>query len=140
VVGVAIGVGLAVELLRRTALPTIRRQVNEEWLYRYRGWVYGAGFGLQLGLGVVTIVTTSAVYATLLVAFLAGSWQAGAVVGATFGLARAATVLASFPVTTPRRLVALDQLLRTWERRSRLGAAAAQAALAGASIALAVTP
>ena len=31
----------------------------------YRGWVWGLGFGLQLGTGVVTIVTTSAVYATL---------------------------------------------------------------------------
>src|SRR5439155_21261498 len=44
------------------SLPTVHRQVNEEWLGRYRGWVYGAGFGLQLGLGVATIVTTSAVY------------------------------------------------------------------------------
>src|SRR5690242_21643417 len=26
-------------------LPSIRRQVNEDWLGRYRGWVVGAGFG-----------------------------------------------------------------------------------------------
>src|SRR5258706_11051335 len=30
-------------------LPTIRRQVDERWLQRYRGWVYGIGFGAQLG-------------------------------------------------------------------------------------------
>ena len=26
-----------------------RRQVNEDWLVAYRSWVYGTGFGLQLG-------------------------------------------------------------------------------------------
>src|SRR3954453_20692927 len=35
--------------------PGGRRQVNEDWLGRYRGWLYGAGFGVQLGLGMVTI-------------------------------------------------------------------------------------
>src|SRR3989442_3008088 len=39
-----------------TTLPTIHRQVNEDWLQRYRGWVYGLGFGFQLGLGVATVV------------------------------------------------------------------------------------
>src|SRR4051812_19596044 len=52
-------------------LPTIRRQVNEDWLGRYRGWVVGAGFGAQLGVGVATIVTTSAVYAPIAAAGLA---------------------------------------------------------------------
>src|SRR5205807_4975549 len=46
-------------------IPSVRRQVNEDWLREYRGWVYGLGFGLQLGLGVSTIVTTAAVYVTL---------------------------------------------------------------------------
>src|ERR1700737_74390 len=40
----------------RWRVPSWRRQVNEDWLRRYRGWVYGIGFGFQLGLGVVTIV------------------------------------------------------------------------------------
>ncbi|MGN6694239.1 MAG: hypothetical protein ACTHN0_08680, partial [Aquihabitans sp.] len=26
-------------------LPIFKRQVNDAWLRRYRGWVYGAGFG-----------------------------------------------------------------------------------------------
>src|SRR5687768_2664330 len=59
--------------LRPALLPTIRRQVNEDWLGVYRGWVCGAGFGLQLGLGVVTIVTTAAVYVVLIAAALSGS-------------------------------------------------------------------
>src|SRR6266508_308316 len=46
-------------------LPTPKRQVNEEWLDVYQGWVYGLGFGFQLGLGVATVVTSSAVYASL---------------------------------------------------------------------------
>ncbi len=34
----------------RTRVPSSRRQVNEDWLGRYRGWVYGVAFGAQLGL------------------------------------------------------------------------------------------
>src|SRR4051794_15389597 len=60
-------------------IPTIRRQVDEDWLHRYRGWVYGIGFGFQLGLGVLTIVTTAAVYAVFALALLAGSWVVGVV-------------------------------------------------------------
>ena len=40
-------------------VPSIKRQVNEDWLGRYRGWVYGFGFGAQLGFGLVTVVTLS---------------------------------------------------------------------------------
>src|SRR4029079_903491 len=39
-------------------LPTLRRQVDETWMNRYRDWVYGAGFGFQLGVGAMTIVTS----------------------------------------------------------------------------------
>src|SRR4051794_95755 len=53
-------------------LPTVHRQVNEDWLVRYRGWVIGAGFGFQLGLDVVTIVTTATVYGMLAAALLSG--------------------------------------------------------------------
>src|SRR5262249_23232483 len=75
-------------------LPTVHRQVNEDWLGRYRGWAYGAGFGLQLGAGAVTIVTSATVYLTLIGELLVGSTLAGALVGATFGLARAAPLVA----------------------------------------------
>src|SRR5688572_4309873 len=40
-------------------VPGPRRQVNEDWLQRYRGWVYGFGFGFQLGTGLMTTVTTA---------------------------------------------------------------------------------
>ena len=48
--GAAVDAALAAAALPWKRLPGPRRQVNEEWLTRYRGWVYGAGFGVQLGL------------------------------------------------------------------------------------------
>src|SRR4051794_6899953 len=63
------GIALLLDTLRR--VPGPRRQVNEDWLHRYRGWVYGAGFGFQLGMGVTTIVTTASVYAWIVLAALA---------------------------------------------------------------------
>ena len=60
---------------------------------------------MQLGLGVVTIVTTAAVYLTWVAAFVTGSAAWGAVVGAAFGLARALPVLAAGSLRTPRRSV-----------------------------------
>ena len=53
-------VGVALELrLFGLRLPSYHRQVNEVWLTAFRGWVYGLGFGFQLGLGIATIVTTA---------------------------------------------------------------------------------
>lgn len=75
-------------------LPTPKRQVNEDWLGRYRGWAYGAGFGAQLGAGVVTVVTTATIYLTLAAEVATGSVLAGLAVGATFGLARGVPILA----------------------------------------------
>ena len=113
VAGVSV-LGAALDLgLGGLAPPTIRRQVDEDWLNRYRGWVYGLGFGFQLGLGVVTVVTTATVYVTFalaLVAGLAGSARAGLVIGAVFGLARAAPILLVARVRAPDHL-------RRWHRR-----------------------
>jgi len=105
-------------------LPSWHRQVNEDWLGRYRGWVYGAGFGAQLGVGVVTIVTTGAVYATLALAALSGSAARGAVIGVVFGALRAVPVLAFGRVGAP------DQLRRTHRRMMRLARPAERATVA----------
>src|SRR3954447_16345344 len=88
----------------RFSVPSWHRQVNEDWLGRYRGWVYGGGFGFQLGLGVVTIVTTAAVYAVVALAALSGSVIAGALIGLAFGLARALPVLGLVRVHRPEQL------------------------------------
>jgi MFS family permease len=76
-------------------VPGPRRQVNEDWLATYRGWVYGIGYGAQLGLGVTTIVTASITWVAFACAAATGSLGAGMLVGATFGLARALPVLAT---------------------------------------------
>ena len=107
-------------------LPTVRRQVNEDWLYRYRGGVYGFGFGFQLGLGVITIVTTATVYLTFVLAFLAASVGAGAVIGATFGVVRGASLLVVAGVQTPQQLWARHRRIQRWAPFSRRIAVATQ--------------
>jgi hypothetical protein len=124
----------------RALLPTVHRQVNEDWLTRYRGWVYGVGFGAQLGLGVVTIVTASAVYATFVAALLTGSTGAGAAIGGAFGFARAAAVLPAGAVRRPDQLAAIDARLGRWDRPSRRVAAGVQAVLAVAAAVAALVP
>lgn len=109
VLGAAALIGVAADRgVLGIGLPTWHRQVDERWLTGLRGWVYGAGFGLQLGLGVVTIATASVTYVALLAAFLTGSWRGGLIVGAVFGLARASPLLLAGRVRTP---AALRQLL-----------------------------
>ena len=123
--------------LRPALLPTVRRQVNEDWLGVYRGWVCGAGFGLQLGLGVVTIVTTAAVYVVLVAAAVSGSVAAGAAVGGTFGLVRALPALTLRRVTSTQQLVRLSRRLEQWAGPARHGTVVTLAALCAASLAAA---
>ena len=125
--------------LVRIALPTNRRQVNEDWLSRYRGWVYGGAFGLQLGLGVVTVVSTSAVYSTFLAAFLSGGLLSGALIGATFGLLRATPQLVTARVKRPDDLVRMDRTLRAWDRPARRWAVALEVAVAASALMVAMT-
>src|SRR4051812_5910091 len=47
------------------APPFFLRQVNEDWLGRYRSWLYGSGFGWQVGAGVTTYIMTAAVFLTI---------------------------------------------------------------------------
>jgi sulfite exporter TauE/SafE len=128
--GAAVDGALAAHLVPSSVLLGPRRQVNEDWLGRYRGWVTGVGFGFQLGLGVATIVTTAAVYSLLVVAVLSGSPVTGAVIGATFGLARAVPVLAVGRVRSPDAVLLVDARLRRWEPASARLAAIAQVAAA----------
>jgi hypothetical protein len=89
VVAVLLLVGLVFDLRGPQSLPSWRRQVDVDWLTRYRGWVYGGGFGVQLGFGLVTIITSATTYAVVLLAALTGHLGAGLAVGATFGVVRA---------------------------------------------------
>lgn len=127
---VAMAAGVALDLGALGArLPTVRRQVNEDWLHRYRGWVYGLGFGLQLGVGFATVVSVSAVYGAFAAAFLSGSALAGMVIGAAFGLVRAGTLLSVVAVRRADQVVTVDLRLRRWDRPVRGAAIALEATL-----------
>jgi hypothetical protein len=140
VFGAIVLAGTALDLrLGSLRLPSIHRQVNEDWLGRYRGWVVGVGFGAQLGVGVATIVTTSAVYATLAAAVLVASPAAGLAVGLVFGAARAVSIVGAAGADTPAEVAALDARFRRWEGPARIAAVAAQLALAVTAVVLALT-
>ena len=129
ILAVAVAIGLALDLgIGGLRLPTVRRQVNENWLGAFRGWVYGAGFGFQLGLGVSTIVTTSAVYLTLLAALLAADPAAGALIGGAFGLLRGVAILPAWRVRSPERLFGfnarVEELAAAAQRWTPVGLAA----------------
>jgi sulfite exporter TauE/SafE len=145
-VGAALGLSLSpwvvaavcviIVVLDVTGVPSWHRQVNEDWLRQYRGWVYGGGFGFQLGLGVVTIVTTAAVYGVVALAALSGSLWTGLVLGAVFGLSR------SLPLLSVARVHRADQLRKLHVRLQRAAAPAhtlASSTLMIAAVAAVVT-
>jgi hypothetical protein len=116
------------------APPTHRRQVDQLWLHRYRGWVYGAGFGVQLGAGFLTIVTSAVVYATFAGALLCGSPALGAIVGATFGVVRGATPLLAVGVASPAKLAGLHRGLVRHAGAASAATVVAQLVLAAAML------
>lgn len=85
-------------------LPSWQRQVDERWLTTYRGWVYGAGFGFQLGAAVLTRVPTSATYVALAAAVATRSVGSGTLIGLVFGTVRGLPVLLTAPLRDPERL------------------------------------
>ena len=110
-----------------------RRQVDERWLTKYRGWVYGLGFGVQLGLGFVTVVNTALFVAVCVAGVLfpaTNSLLLGVVYGATRGLVASVNGRIRDTASLRRMHRRLDSL----ERPVRWGAAVVLAALAFGSI------
>lgn len=94
------------------ALPSpLPRQVDENWLNEYRGWVYGAGFGVQLGAGLLTYVTTAALVVAVVAAVLAGSFAASVAIMGVFGLVRGLSVVPAGAIHSPEQLVAFHRRL-----------------------------
>jgi hypothetical protein len=120
----------ATSLHRR--LPSTRRQVNEDWMARYRGWVYGAAFGAQLGTGLTTVVTSAAIYAAALGAVLSGTAASGLAVGTAFGVTRALSLLPARGVRDTSGLVRLHRRLGAFESPARWLVVAAEAVAIGA--------
>jgi hypothetical protein len=111
-------------------LPSSRRQVNEDWMTRYRGWVYGLAFGAQLGVGLATVVTSAAIYVTALATVIVGSIAGGALIGAVFGAARAASLIPARSARDP------SGLMRVQRRLDRLAAPARRLVVAAELVAI----
>ncbi len=91
------------------APPFFKRQVNEYWLARYRAWVYGSGFGWQIGAGVTTYIMTAAVFLTVALGALTGGPWAASAIGVFFGLVRGLAVLLTARRRTTAELFALHR-------------------------------
>jgi hypothetical protein len=94
-------------------LPGHDRQVNERWLDQYRSWVYGGGFGWQIGIGFATYIMTAGLYLLVLVAAGGASTSGALILGTVFGLVRGLAVFAAREVTS---LDALNDLHRRFEQ------------------------
>ncbi|MEO0492981.1 MAG: hypothetical protein AAF081_06165 [Actinomycetota bacterium] len=122
VVALAVIGAAAFDLSGRT-MPG-RRQVDETWLTTYRGWVYGFGFGVQLGLGFVTVVNTALFVAVVVAGIVVG--PAGAVaLGVYYGGLRAVMALGNARVRSVDDLKDLHRRLDAVDQRVRIGGASA---------------
>ena len=125
IVVVAAAIATYLEATKRECLlPTRTRQVNENWIQSYRGWIYGAGFGAELGFGVSTIITTTLVHLLVVSMVLVGDPVTAAFLGGLFGFVRGATLLTAARVDSPERLRIFHQRLDRFRDRSRVGAVA----------------
>ena len=117
-------------------LPSHTRQVDESWLDEFRSWVYGGGFGWQIGVGLATYVTTAAVYLMIALAVLTGEPVVAFAIVTGFGLVRGLAVLLGRRLTSPERLMALhrrlEELLPSAQRAIVLVQAAVLAVASGA--------
>lgn len=119
------------------APPFFKRQVNEHWLAQYRAWVYGSGFGWQIGAGVTTYIMTAAVFLTVaLGALTAGPWAAFGI-GVVFGLVRGVAVLLTARRHTTAQLFALHRRFDELGEPVRRAVIAAQLAVTVAAAGLA---
>jgi hypothetical protein len=100
------------------ALPIHRRQVNERWLDTFRPWCYGLGFGLQIGSGLATYITTASVYLFVFLAALSGRTAVALGAGLLFGLLRGSSILLARHVATPDALRALHLRLQALDARA----------------------
>ena len=90
-------------------LPVHHRQVNERWLDQFRPWVYGAGFGWQIGAGLVTYIKAAALYLMIVLAALTADPWVALSIGALFGLVRGLAVLLGLGITTAQALTAFHR-------------------------------
>lgn len=120
--------------------PFFRRQVDDAWLGTYRAWVYGGGFGWQIGVGLATYIMTAGVVLTVALAVLTASPLAAFGLGVVFGVARGLVVLLGARLRSPGALGALHARLDALEAPVRWSVVGVQAAVAAVAAALAGGP
>ena len=118
-------------------LPANPRQVERTWLDRYRSWIYGLGFGWQLGVGVATYVMSSSIYLMVVTAAATGEPLLAMTIVTLFGFLRGLAVLPAFRVRTPADLGRLHRVIERFRPLSRTIAVVTQiGVLAAAATAL----
>jgi hypothetical protein len=101
------------------SLPIHRRQVNERWLDGYRSWVYGLGFGWQIGTGLATYVMTAAVYLLVLMGAMGGRPLVALAAGVLFGTVRGLAVLWGRRLSAPDRLASFHHRFDALDKMAR---------------------
>ena len=132
----AVVVAIAIDASGRR-VPGPRRQVDERWLNRYRGWVYGLGYGSQLGLAVLTVVSSAATYVALMAALLSASPVQGAIILGCFGAVRGVTPLAAAHVRSQRELLNLHRGLERLRAPVHWGTVGLQVAILAVAVTVA---
>jgi MFS family permease len=105
-------------------LPYHGRQVNERWLDQYRAWVYGGGFGWQIGVGLATYIVTAGVYLMILLTVLTGEPLFALALGLGFGLLRGLAILAGRSISSPERLLEVHRRFGALRQPFRLATVA----------------
>jgi hypothetical protein len=117
-------------------IPIWRRQVNDQWLARYRSWVYGAGFGWQIGVGVATYIMTAAVFLLVVLAAMTIDPVEAALLCGLFGLVRGLAVFLTARSDSPGQLHALHHRFDQAGPAVRVGVIAVQAGVALVALAV----
>lgn len=91
--------------------PSLRRQVDRTWMTSFRGWVYGLGYGAQLGSGVTTYISSWTTWLMLVAMLLAPDPRVALLLGTAHGLVRGLSVWTTARVHDPGTLRAHHQRL-----------------------------
>lgn len=111
-------------------LPGHDRQVNERWLDRYRSWVYGAGFGWQIGVGLATYIMTAGVYLLILMGGLSAKPWTAVALGGLFGVVRGLAVYLAAGLDSGENLLSFHARFESWREPVRQSMIVLQALVA----------
>lgn len=102
----------------RLPMPQLHRQVQRNWMHRRHWNLVAVGYGVQLGCGAATRISSPTTYAVMCFALLSGSWWKGSLIMAVFGLLRSwAPVAMGRRVSSPEASVQYAMLFSANEAR-----------------------